>query len=519
MNGTRANIPGQTPGEAESFPLQSRSFDRDFPLVEDSGGAGGAARAWDDHCTFAFINDPQLMKGVPDDVTYSRLVVGWLNGVEGQAWPGGVSCAGQPIGPLHSVSVQGDLTQNGGYPQVVGPSKIFNTFRALYERGRTPDSLKWPVYMGLGNHDLSPEGNLWTGEDFYRNYMWDYIRTMHRGTTSEEPIQPVDSIDAVLQDDVVVVPHGVVVVHADWTEHSFNYSVDLPTLHAVHLHKFGGDPRYGRAPGLQWLARDLAGVGTSKNVIVFQHFGWTPSAMGGETDTTWTELEAGNLLSIVDRYNIVAIIHGHDHEAIEPYLVNDSIPAFNPGAVTSDRKDPNAGRHLGIARITADTLDVAYGQVDRQGCMQWGATYTRSIDPNKPPIVYSQLIQAGTGNALDATSHLSDNVYTHTPNGGDYQLWDFVPKRGSEGVFTVLHKATGYNLDGGHRHQVYLHRKNGGGFQEWQPQPVAGTPGAFVMYHPATGLVLDANPRHKTHLNQPDGGSSQTWQFNPPLHV
>ena len=253
--------------------------------------------------TFALVTDPQFATNRLEDRWYSRRVVRWLNQVQNCTWPSGTSCAGQPVDRPAGVFVAGDLSMQGGYRPPIGAAEIFRDFRKIYE-----EELRLPVYMGLGNHDLQ-DADLPAPSDWYRDYMWDYIKLMHVGYRDTPPIRAVTSIDADRRDR-----------DASWKESSFNYVVELDHVVVVQLHRYGGDDWRGRAPGTKWLGEALADIRKkNKPVIIVQHMGWTNLCDPYDPEsgkTKWPKLTADALLDQLRGVDVAAILRGHDHDSL-----------------------------------------------------------------------------------------------------------------------------------------------------------------------------------------------------------
>jgi cytolysin (calcineurin-like family phosphatase) len=299
---------------------------------------------------FCFINDPQFRDGGSgkEDVASSRSVVKAINNITSAVWPDGVSCAGRAVAAPFGVFVNGDLTKWGGGMQFFSPGEELDRFRGVFERGKAKEPIKYPTYFGLGNHDLSAEpadtGGIFTDKNEGRNRMWDFIRRSHVGYNTQPdfsttkffgPVQPVFSIDAKVErvEGDYSAPN--------WKKYSFNYSVDLPGLHVVQLHCYGGDARWGRAGGLDWLKADLAKVGTRKRIVVCQHFGFSGFSVGPDDDTRWREFQIGTLLNVLRPYNVVGVFHGHDHNADKAYQRGAPITDINH--YTGPEPDPSVG--------------------------------------------------------------------------------------------------------------------------------------------------------------------------------
>lgn len=208
----------------------------------------------------------------------------------------GQAGAGMPNVPIArpmGLVVTGDTT-NGGLSSDLG------AYRLLYEPGRLAQSIEYPVYPGLGNHDVD-------NECAYHNCAhrtFDYTAAAAACGGSVDPA-------------------------------SHSYSWDVAGVHMIQLEKWGGDTslgvdssdvQYYHPSGLTWLAVDLATrVGTSgRPVIIFQHFGWDDKSLNdtdndrfpwnpGGHNLWWTDADRLSFLNIIKDYNVAGIFSGHQH--------------------------------------------------------------------------------------------------------------------------------------------------------------------------------------------------------------
>lgn len=87
--------------------------------------------------------------------------------------------AGSPIGPPNGI-VGGDMTDDGGgqTAEPVERAQILQ-FSHRYRQGRGPDRVLFPVYAGLGNHDLDQDGRP-PDVDCSRRELWAHVRAATR---------------------------------------------------------------------------------------------------------------------------------------------------------------------------------------------------------------------------------------------------------------------------------------------------------------------------------------------------
>ncbi len=339
----------------------------------------GSGATGDFEATFIFTNDihacrmetglsPNCAAEGKTDASLLRHV-GAINAIENAVWPAaidgvatGFGRTGQPIGTPLGVVTGGDLTDDGG-GQITLPSEGTQLlqFSQRYQQGIGPDRIHFPVYLGLGNHDLDQDGPPPHG-DWYRRELRDYIEVNHRPGVFFKPPVPAGSYDA----------------------GSDSYSWDWGGLHLVQLHRFGGDTRKGAVNGLDWLKADLAAYAADgRPVILFQHYGWDgfstekwdPAAKtfddhGDGPDHWWSEQERQALLSALDGYNVVGLFHGHQHGQTMIYR-QGGLDLFKPKAAYMGG--------FAVVRVTADRLEVVMAEAADGGVVRFTRAFTKPI--------------------------------------------------------------------------------------------------------------------------------------------
>ncbi|MBN9073808.1 MAG: metallophosphoesterase [Rhizobiales bacterium] len=280
-----------------------------------------------------------------------------LNAIEQDEWPGrvrdaasGLRSAGTRVARPRGLVIGGDMTDDGG-GQVVQPSEGTQLlqFSHRYSEGVDEDHVHYPVYAGLGNHDLDqdgPPGHV----DWYRRELRDYVEINHRQGVFFKPPVPADSYD----------------VDSD------SYSWNWGRLHLVQLHRFAGDTRKGAASGMDWLANDLArNAKDGRPVVLFQHYGWdsfsterwdpakrTFDTEGAGAPHWWSPEERQALLDAIGGYNVIGLFHGHQHETPMIYKAA-GLDLFKPKAAYMGG--------FALARVTEDFIDVALGEAAGDG--------------------------------------------------------------------------------------------------------------------------------------------------------
>jgi cytolysin (calcineurin-like family phosphatase) len=330
--------------------------------------------------TFLFTNDVHACRmasglspncqqeGKTDDSLLRHIAA--LNSLETRSWPetidgrpSGLAGSGMPIGRPRGLVVGGDATDDGG-GQTVLPHEGTQLlqFSQRYQEGVGPDRVHFPVYVGLGNHDLDQDGPV-GHVDWYRRELRDYVEMNHRTGVFFKPPVPAGSYD----------------VESDC------YSWDWDDLHLVQTHRFAGDTSKGAVSGLEWLRADLkAGAGDGRPVILFQHYGWDafsverwdPAARtfddgGAGAPHWWSESDRQALLDATAGYNVVGVFHGHQHETAMIYRAG-GLDLFKPKAAYMGG--------FAIARATSGHLDVVLGEASgSDGAVRFTDAFSKRI--------------------------------------------------------------------------------------------------------------------------------------------
>lgn len=290
--------------------------------------------------TFIFTNDvhacrmatglsPHCEQEGKTDANLLRHIAA-LNHLPGGRWPlkiagraSGLVGAGEKIATPLGVIVGGDMTDDGG-GQVTTPSEGTQLlqFSHRYQQGTGPDRVHFPVYAGLGNHDLDQDGPP-PHVDWYRREMRDYVEINHRPSVFFKPPVPAANYDV------------------DTDCYSWNWG----GLHLIQTHRFAGDTAKGAVSALPWLQDDLATyAGDGRPVVLFQHYGWDPFSLerwdpaartfddeGTGAPHWWRAQDRQALLSALAGYNVVGIFHGHEHDTAMIYR-RDGLDIFKPKA-------------------------------------------------------------------------------------------------------------------------------------------------------------------------------------------
>lgn len=329
--------------------------------------------------TFVFSNDvhacrtsiglsPNCLEEGKTDENLLRHVRA-INALPGMAWPTeingeatGLRSAGRLVGPPLGVVIGGDMTDDGG-GQRAEPEEGYQLlqFSQRYELGTGDGQVHFPVYAGLGNHDLDQDGPP-DRVDWYRRELRDYVEIRHRLGLFFAPAVPAEDYDA----------------------GSDSYSWNWGGLHLVQLHRFGGDTHKGAQSAIGWLARNLAEhAADGRPVVLFQHYGWDafsverwdPAAVtfddhGSGAPHWWTEAERRALLDTLQGYNVVGLFHGHEHDRVMIYR-QAGIDLFKPRAAYLGG--------LAVVRVTDSFMDVAMAEADETGGVRFVEAFSKSL--------------------------------------------------------------------------------------------------------------------------------------------
>ncbi len=189
----------------------------------------------------------------------SRSVVEQMNALPGAEYPPEL---GGRVDTPRGVLFTGDTTDNGRLDE-------FAEFEAVYGLGGKNGLLRFPVFVAIGNHDVSVES----------------------------PIK-----------DRVTQAYGGV-----------DYAWDWDDLRLLCL------DMYPDAPTRAWLVRELERAGRRRPLLLFFHY-----SLEGPYSDFWADEDKDAFARALEGYNVLALFHGHEHR-VGHYLWRGH-PVFRPGA-------------------------------------------------------------------------------------------------------------------------------------------------------------------------------------------
>ena len=219
--------------------------------------------------TFILCNDTHYGWHVEDDAhdDYDELlaVVTDLNTIVGVSYPEVLT--GVVETPLFVIHPGDALHDDYGYPT------SYNTFILHYGSDGTDGVLDYPLYLGHGNHDSE------------------------------------DAMTA-----LVVSRHG-----------ARHYRYSAGGIHFICCDLFPqslttvGDYYRDSTCTIPWLEHQLSLIGKNDRVILFQHYDYqTTFGFNHDDYNWWGTTDADELLTVIEDYNVIAILHGHDHGTVLP---------------------------------------------------------------------------------------------------------------------------------------------------------------------------------------------------------
>jgi cytolysin (calcineurin-like family phosphatase) len=279
--------------------------------------------------TFYVVSDTHA--DPPQDSYDLRAMARAVNAVaQSGTWPasiGGTATGfvGGKIGAPRGVVFTGDLMGWGTYPTES------LTFRHYFEAGFSTDSILFPAYLGLGNHDVDSADRPADLAAQYRNAAWAWIDSRHEGSAAPVPVTRFDA-------------------------GSHAYSWDWGGVHFVQTHRFAGDVQYGLPSGLPFLSADLRdSASDGRPVFVFHHYGMDAF---GTQDRWWTAAQRSAYRATLNGYNVAGIFAGHSHYAMQYTWENERVFQVNNAKAEINTGNNDGNGSFAIVRITNQRLNV-----------------------------------------------------------------------------------------------------------------------------------------------------------------
>jgi len=302
----------------------------------DEGDGGGDV-------TFFVMADPQIHLE-KWGVAGTEKTIEVMNGLPGSEFPTG-GLVDEPLGVL----VLGDLVDD------VRDEASWETYQRLFDPEGGAE-LRHPVIEGIGNHDLGPA----SGADGFSVVELGFIERNKRRGGGER-----------LRFDGLG-------YHSSW---------DWEPLHLVQLNLFPGNearPVYDReAPwndprrSLDFLREDLEGrVGESgRPVVLMWHYG----LRGWGLEKWWTEEDLERLKEVIEPYQVVLILHGHEHSYARYEW--EGYPVFMCPSPQRDRdpeklEEASEPKGFLVVRLRGSRLEVVHWRSDGSGA---GEVWEREI--------------------------------------------------------------------------------------------------------------------------------------------
>lgn len=288
-------------------------------------GALCAGTLWAAEVTFFSYSDIHFgaNNGGKSPPKTNSAMVEIINTLPGTAYPDSL---GGVVGTPRAIIMQGDLINDGAVADLY-PTQWANYAADFGVNGE--GRCKFPVFEGLGNHDANE--NL---------YVFNKIKERNLKRKSLNYIGNISS-------------------------NGFHYSWDWDGVHFINLNLFGGNVWEGEADAYgrghnpqfarQFLEEDLRSqVGSSgRPVVIVQHF-------RPVDENWWTYSAADKLQRVLQDYNVIAIVVGHQGGG-----VNNTWRALN--WISSNGE-------LVVCRITSNQFTAI-----SRSATAWGAPFQKKI--------------------------------------------------------------------------------------------------------------------------------------------
>ena len=146
--------------------------------------------------TFFVVADTHFDPPPESDQYYHTIamnsVCGSTNNKIASVWPKFINCNvtnfgsnGEKIAIPKGVIIAGDITDRA-------EPRSLKLFKSRYEKGDGDKVLNFPVYVGLGNHDLDPQ-HVGDSAEVYKTNMLNYVAERHQGKDAPVPVTNFDN--------------------------------------------------------------------------------------------------------------------------------------------------------------------------------------------------------------------------------------------------------------------------------------------------------------------------------------
>ena len=226
--------------------------------------------------------------------------------------------AGNTFKKLDGVILAGDMFDKSR-------PEILDLYKQRYEPGKGERRIHYPVFPGLGNHDIDPAVSDKGADNLKgRAFTFSYIDSVLRSKLAKKEILNYDPS-------------------------SMDYSWNIQDVHFIQGECCAGDSSYCESD-FKWLEDDLKKYATKGNPVVYiQHYGFDKWALGW-----WPEKNRVRLFNLFDKYNLVAFFVGHTHTASLQHYRGYTIYQVN-----NAWKDDDGNGSFAVMRIRKDSLSIA----------------------------------------------------------------------------------------------------------------------------------------------------------------
>ncbi len=253
--------------------------------------------------------------------------------------PAGIS--GEMLKRLDGVILAGDIFDKSR-------PEILDLYKQRYEQGKGDKRIHYPVYPGLGNHDIDPAVSDKGANNLKgRAYTLHYIDSILEAKLSKGEILNLDSS-------------------------SRSYSWNINDVHFIQGQRYAGDTTYCKS-NFEWLKRDLKKYASKGNPVIYiQHYGFDKWASGW-----WPEKNRKKLVKLLEHYNLAAFFVGHTHKAsIQHYRGHDIYQVNNAW------KDDDGNGSFAILHLKGRALSISTCRwKDGKGHFEMVAPYINKILP------------------------------------------------------------------------------------------------------------------------------------------